>query len=99
VNENFEAELMAMFDAFVDSSLSAVSGAEAFVWVILLCDTDTTGIACTDTADIARRSRLSVRTVRRAVASLEAKGLVRVAQRGRSGPHAYRVRSNIDKGK
>lgn len=95
MSESFEAEMMALFDAFVDNSLSGVTGSEMMVWFALFRGTDHTRTARMGTADIARRSRLSARTVRRTVATLQAKGLLRVARRGRSGPHVYRVCTGV----
>ncbi|MFM8274523.1 MAG: helix-turn-helix domain-containing protein, partial [Gemmata sp.] len=67
--------------------------AESLVWLVLFRDTKGTGTARTAQADIARRAGLDVRTVRRAVASLDTKGLLQTVRRGRlnAGPSTYRV--------
>lgn len=93
MTDDFETEMMSMFDTFVDVSLRVVSGAESLVWIMFWRDTDHTFVARSDLADIARRTNLNIRTVRRAVATLEAKGMLQTVRRGRSGPHVYRVRA------
>jgi len=87
------SERFAVMNAFVDFSMAGLTGAEVKVWLILYRDTKGTGTACTGQADIARRSRLNVRTVRRVLAALEAKGMVSLVHRGRlnAGPSTYRV--------
>jgi hypothetical protein len=65
----------AVLNAFTDCALAGLTGAEAKVWLILFRDTKAaTGTARTGQADIARRAGLEPRTVRRALARLEAKG-------------------------
>jgi len=84
----------AALNAFADAGLADLSGAEVKVWLILFRDTKAaTGTARTGQADIARRAGLEPRTVRRALAGLEAKGRVTVVRRGRlnAGPSVYRV--------
>jgi DNA-binding transcriptional ArsR family regulator len=84
----------AVLNAFADCSLADLTGAEVKVWLILFRDVKAaTGTARTGQADIARRAGLEPRTVRRALASLEAKGMVHVVRRGRlnEGPSVYRV--------
>lgn len=63
------------------------------VWLILFRDTKANGIARTGQTDLARRAGLKPRMVRYVLASLEAKGMVRVVHRGRlnAGPSSYRV--------
>lgn len=87
------SERFAVLNAFIDFTLSDLTGAEAKVWFILFRDTKGTGTARTGQADIARRAGVKPRTVRRALVQLEAKGLVRVVRRGRqnAGPSVYRV--------
>jgi len=83
-----------VLNAFTDSALADLTGAEVKVWLILFRDAKAaTGTARTGQTDIARRAGLEPRTVRRALASLEAKGMVRVVHRGRlnAGPSVYRV--------
>lgn len=90
------SERFAVLNAFVDFGIAdaGLTPAEALVWLVLYRDTKGDGLARTGQADIARRAGLDVRTVRRAVASLEAKGLLETVRRGRLnvGPSVYRVR-------
>lgn len=84
----------AELNAFADFGLAGLTGAETKVWLILFRDVKAaTGTARTGQADIARRAGLKPRSVRYALASLEAKGMVRVVHRGRlnAGPSVYRV--------
>jgi hypothetical protein len=87
------SERFAMLNAFADMGMADLTGAETKVWLILFRDTKADGLARTGQTDIARRAGLDVRTVRRAVASLEAKGMLRTLRRGRlnAGPSTYRV--------
>ena len=89
------SERFAALNAFVDFGIAdaKLTPAEAIVWLVLFRDTKANGLARTAQADIARRAGLDVRTVRRAVASLEAKGMVSLVHRGRlnAGPSTYRV--------
>jgi hypothetical protein len=87
-------ERFALLNAFTDYALADLTGAEAKTWLILFRDTKAaTGVARTGQADIARRAGLKPRTVRRALASLESRGMVHVVRRGRLnvGPSVYRV--------
>jgi predicted transcriptional regulator len=91
---NGRGERFAVLNAFADCALADLTGAEVKVWLILFRDAKAaTGTARTGQADIARRAGLEPRTVRRALASLEAKGMVDVVRRGRlnAGPSVYRV--------
>lgn len=87
------SERFATLNAFADFGLAALTGAEVKVWLILFRDTKGTGTARTGQADIGRRAGIDARTVRRALTSLEAKGMVQVLHRGRLnvGPSVYRV--------
>jgi len=89
------SERFAVLNAFVDFGIADadLTPAEALVWLVLYRDTKANGLARTAQADIARRAGLDVRTVRRAVASLEAKGMLQIVRRGRlnAGPSTYRV--------
>jgi CRP-like cAMP-binding protein len=87
------SERFAVLNAFVDFGVAKLTGAEVKVWLILFRDTKANGLARTGQADIARRSRINVRTVRRVLAALEAKGMVSLVRRGRlnAGPSTYRV--------
>lgn len=87
------SERFTVLNAFVDMGMADLTPAEALVWLVLFRDTKAEGTARTAQADIARRAGLDVRTVRRAVASLDAKGMLRTLHRGRlnAGPSIYRV--------
>jgi hypothetical protein len=90
------SERFAVLNAFVDFGIAdgQLTPAESLVWLVLFRDTKAdTGTARTGQADIARRAGLDVRTVRRAVASLLAKGMLQVVRRGRLGvgTSIYRV--------
>jgi hypothetical protein len=90
----FRSERFAALNTFIDFALAGLTRAETKVWLILFRDTRAaTGTARTGQADIARRAGLMPRMVRYALASLEAKGMVRVIRRGRlnAGPSIYRV--------
>lgn len=86
-------ERFATLNAFIDFTLASLTRAETKVWMILFRDTKANGLARTGQADIARRAGLTSRMVRYALASLEAKGMVRLVRRGRlnGGPSAYRL--------
>lgn len=83
----------AVLNAFVDAAAGELSRSELLVWLTLYRDTRH-GIACTSQADIARRSRLSERTIRYAIKRLEGRGLLTLVYRGgiNRGPSKYRVR-------
>jgi hypothetical protein len=88
-------ERFAQLNAFADLGLAGLTGAEVKVWLILFRDTRAaTGTARTGQADIARRAGVSVRSVKLALRSLMAKGMVRLVHRGRLnvGPSIYAVR-------
>jgi CRP-like cAMP-binding protein len=89
------SERFAALNAFVDFGIASaeLTPAESLVWLVLFRDTKGNGTARTAQADVARRAGLDVRTVRRAVAALEAKGMLRTVRRGRlnAGPSVYRV--------
>lgn len=91
------SERFAALNAFVDFGIADadLTPAESLVWLVLFRDTKGTGTARSGQTDIARRAALDVRTVRRAVASLTAKGMLETVRRGRLnvGPSVYRVRS------
>uniref|UniRef100_A0A7C4QNU0 Transcriptional regulator n=1 Tax=Schlesneria paludicola TaxID=360056 RepID=A0A7C4QNU0_9PLAN len=82
-------------NAFVDFGIAAaeLTPAETIAWLVLFRDTKRDGTARTGQADIARRGRLSVRGVRKAIQSLAAKGMLMVTRRGRlnDGPSTYRL--------
>lgn len=89
------SERFAVANAFVDlgMSIGKLTGAEVKVWLILWRDTKRDGTARTGQADIARRAGLTVRAIKKAIASLAAKGFVSVVTRGKLnvGPSIYRV--------
>ena len=87
------SERFAVLNTFADFALANLTGAEAKVWLILFRDTKGTGTSRTGQADIGRRAGIDARTVRRALTSLQAKGMVHVVRRGRlnAGPSVYRV--------
>jgi hypothetical protein len=87
-------ERFAILNAFVDVSLAGLTGAEAKVWMILFRDTKaSTGTARTGQSDMARRAGIDARSVRRALETLQAKGMIHLVRRGRlnGGPSIYRV--------
>ena len=89
-----KGERFAVLNAFVDTAMTELTGAEAKVWLILFRDTKAaTGTARTGQSDIARRAGINARNVRRVLVALEAKGMLRVVRRGRlnGGPSCYRV--------
>lgn len=87
------ADRFSLLNAFVDMGMADLSVAETKTWLILFRDTKATGTARTGQTDIARRAGLSVRSVKNALRSLTAKGMVRVVRRGRlnGGPSVYSV--------
>lgn len=87
------SERFATLNTFTDFALADLTGAEAKVWLILFRDTKDTGTARTGQTDIARRAGIDIRSVKRTVQSLQAKGFLRVVRRGRlnGGPSVYRV--------
>jgi len=87
-------ERFAVLNAFADFGLAGLTGAEAKVWLILFRDSKAaTGAARTGQTDIAHRAGIDARSVRRALDSLQAKGMVQVVRRGglNAGPSVYRV--------
>ena len=94
-NRRTRSERFAVLNAFVDFGIAdaGLTPSEALVWLVLYRDTKGDGTARTGQKDIGRRAGLDVRTVRRAVAALEAKGMLQTVRRGRlnSGPSTYRV--------
>lgn len=82
-----------VLNAFIDFSMGDLDRAEIAVWFALYRDTKPDGLARTSQADLARRAGTTDRTVRRAIASLERKRLLRIVCRGglRKGTSTYRV--------
>jgi hypothetical protein len=79
-------------NAFVDVTCKSLTGNETKVWLVLWRDVRG-GVATTAQADIARRAGVCEKTVKRALKSLKAKGLVVCHRRGSplGGPSVYRV--------
>jgi hypothetical protein len=85
----------AEINGFIDVTLATLTPSEVAVWLVLFRDTRAaTGTARTGQEDIARRAGITSRGVRKALAGLTGKGLVKVVSRGRIGVGAsvYRVR-------
>lgn len=84
----------AVLNSFVDFTAAGLPRAETLVWLILFRDTKPDGLARTSQADLARRAGANVRTVKRAVANLERRALLKIVRRGglRQGPSTYRVK-------
>lgn len=82
-------------NAFVDFGIAdtRLTLPETIVWFVLFRDMKGDGTARTGQTDIVRHIGLDVRTVRLAIASLEAKGILQTLHRGRlnTGPSTYRV--------
>jgi hypothetical protein len=86
------AQRFGMINAFVDVTLAELSRNEIAVWLILWRDARN-GVARTSQADLARRAGVADRTVRRALTTLQQRGLVGVSSRGGlgRGPSSYRL--------
>lgn len=80
-------------NAFCDATLRALGRAEIAIWILLWRDTRPSGVARASQADLARRSGVNERTVRRALKLLQRKGLLTLVRRGRLGVGAsiYRI--------
>lgn len=84
----------AVINAFLDVTLRGLSRPELAVWLLLWRDVKSeTGLARTGQASLAERAKCGVRTVRRAIKELEARGLLAVTRRGRlgTGPSTYQL--------
>ena len=81
-------------NGFVDVTLATLTPAEVRVWLVLFRDTKRDGTVRTGQTDIARRSGLSVRSVKTAVRKLTGRGILRVLTRGgiHTGPSRYGIR-------
>lgn len=86
------ADRFAVLNVFVDFTLRELRRPDVAVWLVLYRDTRN-GVAKTGQADIAKRTGLCERTVRRSIKRLTDCGLLLVVRRGglRLGPSAYRV--------
>lgn len=82
-----------VLNAFVDRRMAQLSPSEITTWLILYRDTKPDGTARTSQADLGRRAGVDARTVRRAIANLKRRGLLKVIRRGdlRGGPSSYAV--------
>lgn len=69
-------------NTFCDETLRELQRAELAVWLLLWRDTRPDGRARVGQADLARRAGCNERTVRRAIAALEALGLVKTVYQG-----------------
>lgn len=80
-------------NAFIDATLAELTRAEISVWLILWRDCKPNGLARTSQTDLARRGGMTTKTVKRAVRTLKAKGLIRVVRKGNAfaGSSAYRL--------
>ncbi|MGE5610355.1 MAG: transcriptional regulator [Bacillota bacterium] len=87
------ASRFAVLNTFIDVTLRDLDRAEVAVWLVLYRDTKPNGIARTAQTDIARRSGLSERHVRRVIGRLIKRKLLALVHRGgiHSGPSTYRV--------
>jgi hypothetical protein len=86
------ADRFGVLNAFTDCTLATLPRNDLAVWLVLWRDTRN-GTACTAQTDLARRTGVSVRTVKRAIGRLRRCGLlVRICKGGLNrGPSRYRV--------
>jgi DNA-binding MarR family transcriptional regulator len=82
-----------LLNAFVDSGMADLSRGELAVWITLYRDTRRDGMARTSVADLARRTGIDPRSVKRAIKSLLARKLIQRLRRGglNRGVSLYRV--------
>ncbi len=83
----------AVINTFIDDTMHQVKRAARDVWFILWRDTKPDGLARASQKHIARRAGCNVRTVRRALKTLESAGLLTVSHQGglNRGMSVYRV--------
>lgn len=83
----------AVLNAFIDFTMNELDRAEMAVWFALYRDTKPDGLARTSQADLARRAGTTDRTVRRAIAGLKQRRLLKIVHRGglQRGTSTYRV--------
>ena len=83
----------AAVNAFLDVSARTLPPSACLVWVLLWRDTKPEGLARTSQQDMAERLGLTVKTVKLALRTLRAAGLLEVVHRGRigAGPSVYRL--------
>lgn len=88
-----------VLNEFVDSSMDGLTKAELATWLCLYRDTRN-GTASTSQTDIARRTKLSMRSVGKAIKKLRKSGLVAIVFQGglNRGPSRYRVHPRRDYG-
>lgn len=86
---------LAAANRFLDSSARLLSPASVLVWMLLWRD-ERGGTVRTAVSDLARRSGLSARTVKRALRVLREGGFVATDHRGTptTGPTVYRLQPN-----
>lgn len=86
------SDRFASINRVLDIHQAELSNSAFRVWLMLWRDSRD-GVARTSQKDLARRSGLDVRTIRRGVRQLEETGLVKVVRIGRlrQGPSQYRV--------
>jgi hypothetical protein len=91
---NAVVEKIAAANVFLDRSAQTLPPAAALVWLLLWRD-ERGGTARTAVSDLARRSGLSARTVKRALAALRRGGFAVPVHRGTpgTGPAVYRLRA------
>jgi hypothetical protein len=67
---------------FCDETLQGLGRVELAVWLLLWRDTKPNGLARVSQMDLARRAGCTDRSVRRALATLESRGLVKTVHQG-----------------
>ena len=89
----------ALLNAFVDMTAGELPRSGILVWLVLYRDTRN-GIAETSQDDIARRAKLSPRTVRSTIGRLAKRGLLALVYRGglNRGVSKYRVSLDLNGG-
>jgi Helix-turn-helix domain len=87
----------ACLNCFIDSTLYRLSAAAGLTWLVLFRGADPSRHVTMAQTDIAGRSGLNVRTVKRALRELRDLGLVKVVRMGTRGraPSSYRIRPNL----
>lgn len=89
----------AVLNTFVDTAAGGLTRSEILVWLVLYRDTRNE-IAQTSQADIARRAKISSRTVRYAIGRLIGRGMLTLVYRGgiNRGPSKYQVLADLNAG-
>ena len=85
-----------VLNTFIDMTMRHLKPSETAVWFVLYRDTRD-GVAKTAQTDIARRTGLSTRTVKRSIKRLKELGLVTIRSRGglMKGPSHYQVHGTV----